>query len=84
MDGVSRTGQASLRSSVTPSAINLFLGVSFLTLRGRPTYFFHTKYSAVFKRDSQGDFQDSKSVSSFLLFYRRADRGPEKLRPLCR
>ena len=70
-------------SSVTPSAINLFLGVSFLTLRHRPTYFFHTEYSAVFKRNSQGDFQDSKSVSSFLLFYRRADTGPEKLRPLC-
>lgn len=43
--------------------------------------FFPAKYSAVSKRNSQGNCQESKSVSSFLLFYRRADAVPKKVRP---
>ena len=42
-------------SVATVCTINLFLGVLFLTLRGRPTYFFPAKYSAVSKRNSQGN-----------------------------
>ena len=65
------------RSSVTLCAINL--GVSFLTLRADQEIFFILNTV----QPSRGILRvTDKTVSLFLLFYRRADTGPEKLRHL--
>lgn len=62
-------------SGTTICAINLFFGVSFLTPRGRPTYFPQLNTVLSLRGIPRGDGCDS----SLLLFYRRADMGPERV-----